>query len=52
MTDEQVHAFVARYMVGYELWSYGVRDASQPWAGRGLALHVNGKRKVVAVDSF
>ncbi len=52
MTDEEVHAFVARYMVGYELWSSGVRDASQPWAGRGLALHVDKERKVVSANPF
>lgn len=46
MTDEQVEAFVRRYMPGYELWS-GVGDA---WRGRSLVLWFGRGRDVVNVE--
>lgn len=51
MSDEQVHAFVERYMPGYELWKNGIWDGIQPWAGRGLRLWYGKQREVIKVDT-
>jgi hypothetical protein len=50
MTDDQVKAFVERYMPGYELWKEGVWASHQPWAGRGLRLWYGKDREVVKVE--
>lgn len=52
MTDDQVVAFVDRYMPGYELWLEGVRSPMQPWYGRGLAIHLGEDREVLECESF
>lgn len=46
MTDEQVEAFVRRYMPGYELWS----DVGDAWKGRSLVLWYGRGREVVKVE--
>jgi pantothenate kinase-related protein Tda10 len=51
MTDEEVRAFVKRYMPGYELWKEGIwNDESSPWRGRGLRLFYDPDRKVTTVE--
>lgn len=52
MTDEQVIAFVDRYMPGYELFLDGVRDRSNRWAGRGMAITLGQDREVVGQVEF
>jgi pantothenate kinase-related protein Tda10 len=46
MTDEQVEAFVRRYMPGYELWS----DVGDAWRGRSLVLWFGRGRDVVKTE--
>lgn len=50
MTDEQVHAFVERYMPGYELWKEGVWGDERPWKGRGMRLWYGKEREVIRVE--
>lgn len=50
MTDEEVYAFVERYMPGYELFGEGVIAASAPWAGKVLRIGLGTDREVTAVD--
>lgn len=50
MSDEQVHAFVERYMPGYELWKEGVWGNERPWAGKGLRLWYGKDREVIKVE--
>ena len=50
MTDDQVHAFVERYMPGYELWKEGVWSRERPWAGKGLRLWYGKDREVIKVE--
>jgi hypothetical protein len=50
MTDEQVYAFVERYMTGYELWKEGVWGGERPWAGKGLRLWYGKDREVIKVE--
>lgn len=50
MSDEQVDAFVQRYMPGYELWKEGIWQTEAPWTGRGLRLVYGSDREVVTVD--
>lgn len=52
MTDEQVEAFIARYMPGYECFLGGVSSAAAPWAGRGLQLILDTRRAVVEQTQF
>ncbi len=49
MTDEQVHAFVERYMPGYELWKEGIWADGAPWAGKGLRVFFGEEREVLRV---
>jgi len=51
MTDEQVQAFVERYMPGYELWKEGVWGQERPWAGKGLRLRYGKDREVIKVEA-
>lgn len=50
MTDEQVDAFVKRYMPGYELWKEGIWTAGSPWEGKGLQLFYGSDREVTKVE--
>ncbi|KZT72274.1 P-loop containing nucleoside triphosphate hydrolase protein [Daedalea quercina L-15889] len=61
MSDEQVEAFVDRYIPGYVFFGDGITqgglDASgtyrrPPWAGRGLVVEVNADREVVRSSTF
>lgn len=49
MTDEQVHAFVERYMPGYELWKEGIWADNTPWVGNGLKLFFGEEREVLRI---
>lgn len=49
MADYQVHAFVERYMPGYELWKEGIWVRGTPWAGRGLSLFFGEGREVIRI---
>lgn len=46
MTDEQIHAFVERYMPGYELFGDGVTASQAPWKGRLLRIGLGPQREV------
>lgn len=50
MTDEQVQAFVERYMPGYELWKEGIWSKDKTWFGKGLRLWYGGDREITKVD--
>ena len=49
MTDEQVYAFVERYMPGYELWKEGIWSNDAPWAGRALRMYFGRGREVIRI---
>ncbi len=56
MTDDQVRAFVDRYMPVYELWG-GLEGAMREpwvdrWKGRSLGIHVGGEREVLRIGRF
>lgn len=51
MTDDQVRAFVERYMPAYELWAQTVLNADAPWAGKVVRLRYSKDREVVAVEN-
>ncbi len=52
MTDEQVHAFVERYMPGYEIWGDQVTQPQRPWHGKGLRIDIDPKRDIVGAAQF
>ncbi|GAA5982260.1 hypothetical protein JCM10908_004805 [Rhodotorula pacifica] len=53
MTDEQVKAFIARYMPGYELWLPNVtKGETNSWRGKGLQIQLNKAREAVGVETF
>jgi D-glycerate 3-kinase len=52
MTDDEVKAFIGRYMPGYELWLEGVQSAHAPWKGRGLQLVVGEEREILGTRDF
>ncbi|GAA6017142.1 hypothetical protein JCM10207_002548 [Rhodosporidiobolus poonsookiae] len=52
MTDEQVKAFISRYMPGYEVWLKGLEDPRASWAGKGLRVVVDKGRAVAAIEKF
>lgn len=54
MTDEEVKAFVERYMPGYELWSGGVTEGEHAaaWRGNGYRLVYGKDRDVIRVEEF
>ncbi|ODN73525.1 hypothetical protein L202_08026, partial [Cryptococcus amylolentus CBS 6039] len=47
MGDEEVRAFVGRYMPGYELWAGGVSGKGKGWEGKGLRMRFGEGREVV-----
>ncbi|KAK7691750.1 hypothetical protein QCA50_005151 [Cerrena zonata] len=61
MTDEQVEAFIDRYIPGYVFFGDGVtqgelgEDGSRrppPWIGKGLCIQIDENRDVVDVSKF
>jgi len=63
MTDEQVKAFVDRYLPGYYYFSDGVERGHDippsgkegpltPWAGRGLRVVIDQERRAVRTETF
>lgn len=54
MTDEEVHAFVERYMPGYELWGGGITvgDHAKTWTGNGYRLVYGKDREVIRTETF
>ncbi|ORY88417.1 P-loop containing nucleoside triphosphate hydrolase protein [Leucosporidium creatinivorum] len=52
MTDDEVRAFIARYMPGYELFLEGIQSPSAAWAGHGLKLLVGREREILATEPF
>ena len=57
MTDDQVHAFVERYMPSYELFKDNmweerslVTDKPWPWYGRGIRIRYGKNREVIKVE--
>lgn len=54
MTDEEVHAFVERYMPGYELWDSGVTDGdhAKAWKGNGYRLVYGKDREIIREEYF
>ncbi|TBU31140.1 P-loop containing nucleoside triphosphate hydrolase protein [Dichomitus squalens] len=61
MTDEQVEAFVDRYIPGYVFFGDGVTEGFEespghrklpPWIGRGLRIQIGESREVLRVDNF
>jgi len=62
MTDEQVVAFVDRYIPGYVFFGGGVQKGYQsrtagtavlpPWSGRGLKITIDEHRQVTNMEKF
>ncbi|KAF7973967.1 hypothetical protein HWV62_13940 [Athelia sp. TMB] len=54
MTDEEIKAFVERYMPGYELWNGGVTEGEHAaaWRGNGYRLVFGKDRDVTRVEEF
>ncbi|WVQ98195.1 hypothetical protein IAU59_005317 [Kwoniella sp. CBS 9459] len=52
MSDEEVQAFIQRYMPSYELFQHGIDKGSAPWSGKGLRYVVDIKRDIVDVETF
>ncbi|WVF69662.1 hypothetical protein IAT40_004441 [Kwoniella sp. CBS 6097] len=52
MTDEEVRAFIQRYMPSYELFQHGIDKRTAPWAGKGLRYTVNIQRNIVDIETF
>ena len=54
MTEEQVEAFVARYMPAYELFSEGIlrgdKKSTPRWASQLLQLTIDRQRQVIRID--
>ncbi|CAO1638010.1 unnamed protein product [Parajaminaea phylloscopi] len=50
MTDDEVLAFVERYMPGYELFGSGVLRPDAPWSGRMLRIGLDRDRQVTAAE--
>ncbi|OCF30789.1 D-glycerate 3-kinase [Kwoniella heveanensis CBS 569] len=52
MTDEEVRAFIQRYMPSYELFQFGIDKQTAPWSGKGLRYIVDIGRNIVDVEDF
>ncbi|KAH9919382.1 P-loop containing nucleoside triphosphate hydrolase protein [Fomitopsis serialis] len=61
MADEQVEAFVDRYIPGYVFFGDGITEGGvdalgvqrrPPWLGRGLAVEINADREIVRSSTF
>ncbi|KAH9834062.1 P-loop containing nucleoside triphosphate hydrolase protein [Rhodofomes roseus] len=61
MTDEQVDAFVDRYIPGYVFFGDGITDGGvdasgerrrPPWSGKALAVEISETREVVRSSNF
>lgn len=54
MTDAEVHAFVERYIPGYELWGNGVTEGTYAsgWIANGYRLVYGSDREVVRTEVF
>ena len=52
MTDDEVKAFIARYMPGYELFMDGIASVTAPWAGRGYRIVLDAERNIKGAESF
>lgn len=51
MTDEQVHAFVERYMPEYELWGETVLARDAPWSRNVVRLIYGKDREVLKIET-
>jgi len=49
MSDDQVKSFISRYMPSYELFMSSMNSG---WAGRGLRVLIDKKRRAVAHEQF
>ncbi|ORY54886.1 hypothetical protein BCR35DRAFT_296628 [Leucosporidium creatinivorum] len=52
MSDDEVKAFIARYMPGYELFLEGIQSDEARWKGHGLKLIVGKSREITATQEF
>ncbi|KOS14001.1 hypothetical protein Malapachy_3862 [Malassezia pachydermatis] len=50
MTDEQVKAFVQRYLPSYELFTLDLRSASSRWHGHGMRIEIQADRSAQAIE--